>query len=195
MKTTTQLLAIFSFTLFIGGAFQANAQDDLDDVHNMSIGVPTVAILDLESAQGTTITLGPSVPNEAGQPLQFNGQSNNGIWLNYSSIKSTTSNPTRDISVEVNNGPLPSGINLQVQASNYTGNGDGDHGNAGGSINLSTTPQNLITGIGSCYTGDGVNNGHNLTYTLNLSGASGSYASLDADDSNTISVTYTISDN
>ena len=67
-------------------------------------------------------------------------------------------------------------------------------GTAASEVTLSGVAQNVITGIGSAYTGDGVSNGHNLTYTLDLdSGAS--YADLDFDDSTILSITYTLSDN
>ena len=190
MKT----LATLTFALiFITSAVQA--QDSYDDLHDMQLNVPSVAIVDLEAAAGTTIYLGPSAPVEAGQPLDFSAQVNTGLWLNYSSIKSTSQNPTRDIEVAITSGPLPTGVQLSVTASPYSGSGDGTMGVPTGPVNLSNAPQPLINGIGSCYTGDGVNNGHNLIYTLNLSGGPGAYATLDADASNTIQITYTISDN
>ncbi|MDZ7846718.1 MAG: hypothetical protein U5L96_08080 [Owenweeksia sp.] len=104
-------------------------------------------------------------------------------------------NPTRDIEVVLTSGPLPAGVSLQVKADPYAGNGDGTMGTPNAGVNLTNSPQPIVTGIGSCFTGDGVNNGHNLTYTLNLSSNSGAYATLDADNSNTIQVTYTITDN
>ena len=171
------------------------AQDSYDDVHDMQLDVPSVAIVDLEAAAGTTIYLGPSAPVEAGQPVNFTAQVNTGLWLNYSSIKSTSVNPTRDIEVAITSGPLPNGIQLSVLASPYSGSGDGTMGTPTGPVTLTNAPQPLINGIGSCYTGDGVNNGHNLTYTLSLGSGAGAYAALDADNSNTIQITYTISDN
>jgi hypothetical protein len=62
-------------------------------------------------------------------------------------------------------------------------------------VTLTNTAQNIITGIGSAYTGDGVNNGHNLSYSLDLDATSGSYALLDFDESTTLEITYTLSDN
>ncbi len=190
MKTLTTLA--LSFILF---ATALTAQDADNDYHDMQLNVPSVAIVDLESASGTTIYLGPSAPTEAGNPVDFNSQTNTNIWLNYSSVKSTSQFPTRDIEVAITSGPLPNGVALTVTASPYSGNGDGTMGTPTGPINLTSAPQILINGIGSCYTGDGVNNGHNLTYTLNLAGGAGAYAALDSDNSNTIQITYTISDN
>lgn len=190
MKTLATLT--FACILFTSAVM---AQDVDNDNHDMQLDVPSVAIVDLESATGTTIYLGPTAPTEAGNPLDFSSQTNSGIWLNYSSVKSTSQFPTRDIEVAITSGPLPNGISLTVLASPYSGSGDGTMGNPTGPVTLSNAPQAIINGIGSCYTGDGVNNGHNLIYTLNLAGGAGSYAALDSDNSNTIQITYTISDN
>lgn len=189
MKTLATLT--FALVIFI----TVNAQDGGDDNHDMMLDVPSVALVDLEAAAGTTIYMGPSAPIEAGNPVNFGSQTNSGIWLNYSAIKSSSQNPTRDIEVSITSGPMPNGVQLTVQAGAYSGNGDGTMGTPAGPVNLTNTPQPIISGIGSCYTGDGVNNGHNLTYSLNLAGNSGAYAALDADNTNTIQITYTISDN
>lgn len=190
MKT----LATLTFALMIITT-AVKAQDANDDYHDMQLDVPSVAIVDLEAAAGTTIYLGPSAPTEAGEPVNFSSQVNTGIWLNYSSIKSSSQFPTRDIEVAITSGPLPNGVQLTVLASPYSGSGDGTMGTPTGPVTLSNAPQVLINGIGSCYTGDGVNNGHNLIYTLSLGGGAGAYAALDSDNSNTIQITYTISDN
>lgn len=194
MTTVNQTFKLSLLLFFVSVFLCCGAQDALNDSHKIVIGVPSVAIVDLESNYGSTITLAAVAPQEAGHSLKFNHLSNSGIWLNYSSIKSTSKNPTRDISVAVSNGPLPAGVNLQVVASAYSGNGDGTMGIPAGAVNLSTTPQVLVTDIGSCYTGDGVYNGHNLTYTLSLGTRANSYSALDADESKSISITYTISD-
>ena len=190
MKT----LATLTFALFVFTS-AVIAQDSDNDPHDMQLDVPSVAIVDLEAAAGTTIYMGPDAPTEAGQPVDFSTQVNTGIWLNYSSVKSSSQFPTRDIEVAITSGPLPNGVDLTVVAGAYSGSGDGTMGNPTGPVTLTSAPQVLINGIGSCYTGDGVNNGHNLTYSLSLSGGAGSYAALDADNSNTIQITYTISDN
>lgn len=189
MKTLATLTLAFVFTTAVF------AQDVDNDNHDMMLNVPSVAIVDLEAAAGTTINLGPTAPTEAGNSVDFSSQTNTGIWLNYSSVKSTSQFPTRDIEVAITSGPLPNGVQLDVAASPYSGSGDGTMGTPTGPVTLTSAPQVLINGIGSCYTGDGVNNGHNLIYTLNLAAGTGSYAALDSDDSNTIQITYTITDN
>jgi len=88
-------------------------------------------------------------------------------------------------------GTVPAGLQLTVQAGSFSGSGVGTFGTSAGVITLTGTAQNLLTGIGSAYTGNGPSNGHNLTYTLSQVG---SYAALDFDNSNTLTVTYTLSD-
>ncbi len=185
----------FLLVAFLATSFAVNAQDDDDDVHDVVISIPEVALVDLEAASGTSINLGPTAPTEAGLPLDFSAQTNSDIWLNYSSIMSTANDPTRDISALISSGTLPSGMSIDVTAAGDAGNGDGTMGASAGAVTLSGVGQNVITGIGSSYTGDGVNNGHNLTYALALGLGAGAYALLDADDATTIQITYTISDN
>jgi len=83
---------------------------------------------------------------------------------------------------------------LYVSASSYTGNRNGKTGTPAGKIALSGDAQDIITEIGSCYTGDGANNGHLLHYSLELNDGSSAYSSLNFDQSTTLYVTYTLSD-
>ncbi len=174
--------------------FNANAQDSNQDAHNVVIGIPEVALLDLEAANGTSITLGPTAPIEAGNAVDFNA-TDNSIWINYSSIVGSVTEPSRNVSVQITSGTVPAGTELSVVAASDAGSGDGTMGLPTPAVVLSSTAQNIITGIGSAYTGNGVNKGHNLSYSLNLSSAAGSYAQLDFDNSDTVVITYTLSDN
>lgn len=168
--------------------------DSNTESHNVVISMPEVALLDLEATAGTTITLSPSAPTEAGKALSFQ-TTNNSIWLNYSSIIGSVTEPSRFVTVQMTSGAIPSGTYLEVTAAAYSGNGDGSVGVPTPAIALNATPQNIINTIGSAYTGDGVNNGHNLSYKLDLLPDAGSYALLDFDDSTTVEITYTLSDN
>ncbi|MDP3353594.1 MAG: hypothetical protein Q8S44_07630, partial [Flavobacteriaceae bacterium] len=136
------------------------------------------------------ITLNGTAPTEAGEKAVFNA-TNNALWINYTSIKSTA-NPTRKVSIQITGGTVPAGLQLSIAAAAYSGTGAGTTGTSAGTKILTGTSQDLITGIGSAYTGNGVSNGHNLTYTL---AQIGSYADLDFNSSNTLTVTYTLSDN
>ena len=160
--------------------------------HRVRINIPEVALLDLESNGTKDIVLSPVVNNEAGAPISFDNISDNSIWVNYSSIVGSASEQTRNVVVAISE-DVPPGVNLKVYASEYSGNGQGNFGSPTGELILSTAPTEIIRSIGSCYTGNGPNKGHQLTYSLELSGDE-DYALLDFDKSNTITVTYTLSD-
>ncbi|MBN1822326.1 MAG: hypothetical protein JW833_16515, partial [Prolixibacteraceae bacterium] len=57
---------------------------------------------------------------------------------------------------------------------------------------LSSSSQEVITGIGSSYTGNGSGNGHNLTYALELT-SNDDYDEL-VQGNTSITVTYTLTD-
>lgn len=193
MKTT--LLKSLTCILIMTTAAVAHGQYPAEDSHNMMIGVPSVAILDIETAGSSQTQLKAKSPSEAGHQLNFSDNNQMpDIWINYSAVKSSSKNPSRDISVSVTNGALPAGVNIKVEASSYSGNGDGDLGTPTGQLQLSPAAQPIISGIGSCYTGDGINNGHSIQYSLDLSSANGAYASLSAPNLKPVQVTYTISD-
>ncbi|PCI03734.1 MAG: hypothetical protein COB81_03320 [Flavobacteriaceae bacterium] len=172
------------------------AQDTAEDTHTISLGVPEVALLDLESETGTAISLNGTAPTEAGEKVIFDA-TNNDIWINYSSIIGSSSEPTRTIEVQITDGEIPAGLELTVLATKDAGHGDGTMGKVSKTaILLSTTSaQKIIDGVGSSYTGNGANKGHNLTYSLSQKTTNGSYADLDFNKSQTISITYTLSDN
>ncbi len=181
------VLALVAF--FVAPSF---AQDDNIDAHDLKVVIPEVALLDIEPSTAL-ITLTPAAPTEAGLPIDFTSSTNNSLWLNYSSIIGSTTEPTRKVTVAVT-GELPTGANLKVLAGSYTGSGAGTTGAPTAIVTLAAvaTGYDIITGIGSCYTGNGANNGHNLTYSLTEN--TGSYGSLDFDEDYTVTVTYTLSD-
>lgn len=172
-------------------ALTANAQDTNSDNHTIGISIPEVAIVDIEPNASKNITMGFTAPTEAGLPIVAPAN-NTTLWLNYSSIKSAA-DPTRKISVKLTS--LIAGVDIKVTAASYSGTGDGTVGTAASQLTLSATDQDIITGIGSAYTGNGASNGHNLTYEVAF-GTTGvaDYADL-THSSNTATVTYTISDN
>ena len=189
--TRTVALAVMMLGLSQG---QMLAQDDQDDVHNVNIAVPEVALLDIESNGSKDITLGPDVPTEAGEALDFSNETNSDLWINYSSIVGSKSDPRRDVTVQITSGKVPASMLLSVEASADAGAGDGTMGTPGTSLTLNAKAQDIITGVGSAYTGNGPSKGHLLTYKLSLDPKKGSYASLDFDQANTLGITYTLTD-
>ena len=188
MKKFFRPIALAALTAF--SLASASAQDTNVDDHTLTVDIPPVALLDIEG--GASVTLQATAPTEAGDPLSFS-DTDNSLWLNYSSIVGNAPNATRKVSVAVT-GTLPTGTNLKVQAAAATSDGAGTKGTSTGLVTLAAVATNydVITGIGSCYTGTGASKGHQLTYSLTEN--SGSYSSLNFDTDYTVTLTYTLSD-
>lgn len=161
----------------------AHAQQNIKS-HSLTLTINQVALLDLEPAV-SSISLIASTPSEAGAPVTE--VSNNSSWLNYTSCVATTS-PARLVSVQLT-GTLPPGVELRLRVSPFSGAGQGVLGTSAGTVTLSATATTIVSGIRGCYTGNGANNGHQLTYTLVIS----NYAALEAAGYNPFLVSYTIS--
>lgn len=191
MKKAPSLLLAFAATVLLNYS-NLNAQDSNTDGHNLTVVIPEVALLDIEI--NGPVTLSPAAPEEAGDPIDFTSVDDNSLWLNYSSIVGSSSEPSRSVSANLS-GNLPPGANLIVEASAASSDGAGVKGSSVGSVTLAlpATDYTVITNIGSCYTGDGPNKGHNLTYSLSENTAN--YGDLDFDADYTVTITYTLSDN
>ncbi|SFP25507.1 hypothetical protein SAMN04515674_102127 [Pseudarcicella hirudinis] len=154
---------------------------------SISFNLPSVGLLDLEP-NNSAITLAMQSPTEAGRALTV-PSSNNTKWLNVTS--SVAVGVTRKITAQISSGTLPAGLNLLLTVSAYSGSGSGTFGTAGSNLSLTTSAQNVVTGIGGAYTGNGANNGYNLTYSLQIS----NYGQLKHDASTSLTITYTLTDN
>ena len=116
---------------------------------------------------------------------------NQTLWLNYTNVKPSFFG-TRKISVTMAN-DLPTGMTLTLYANSFTGFGFGQSGTPSGTVTLVNGQVNtLITGIGSVFTGKGVNNGHKLTYVLDFDETQ--YSTITSDIDESVVITYTISD-
>lgn len=189
------LKKLFFASLIVMSANAAFAQDTNIDSHTVTINIDEVALLDLEVASGTTaIILAGTAPTEAGLPMTFEDANNSDIWINYSSILGNDT--SRSVTVSITDGAVPSGLKLTVLAATDAGAGAGTMGAANASaIILSGTAQDIITGVGSAYTGDGAAKGHKLTYQLAYAtDAATDYADLDFDNSDILTITYTLTD-
>ena len=196
------VLTIVAF-LFVTGVTMANTGDNDTNKasHRVGITVPTVALVDVEGAHGEAdkINLTPDVSKlEAGEAVNFASATDNSLWLNYTSIvnagegegKKENSN-TRTITAEISDGSLPGGVSLQLTVGSISsGNGTKGHSAASNKV-LTSSAQDVVTGIGTCYTESGENKGHRLTYTLDMD--NGNYQALTA-GSYEVTVQYTISE-
>lgn len=154
---------------------------------SIALTIPEITILDIEP-NTANFPLALATPTEAGDQASATA-TNNTKWLNYTCALSS-SGTAKKVYVQVTSGTVPAGLSLRVQASNVVGSGAGTRGVPVGLVTLDNTSRQLITGISRCYTGDGANNGHQLTYSLAIS----SYALLSNSNSTTLTITYTISD-
>ncbi|HKJ07197.1 MAG TPA: hypothetical protein VJ970_07010 [Flavobacteriaceae bacterium] len=189
MKTSKLFFAAFLILV----STNVFAQDTETDSHNLTITIPEVALLDIETTDVKDITLGAEAPTEAGEKVIFD-QTNNDLWINYSSI--VGDNQSRNVTVQITNGDVPNGLDLTVIAGTYQGNGKGTLGTAVTSaLTLDDkNAHNIIETIGSCYTEDGANKGHQLTYKIVGNTSTADYASLRHDSEETLTVTYTLTD-
>jgi len=161
----------------------AMAQDGAEAGEAVTYSLPAMEILDVE---GLAPTLTFVVPTEAGTAI---GEvTSNTSWINYTSIIETGS--TNKVSVILSGTAVPVGTTLKVVAAAHAGTGDGTYGTPAATVTLSQTAQDLITTIGSCYTGTGNANGHQLTYTWSVN--PDAYASVVAAGAADITATYTI---
>ena len=109
-------------------------------------------------------------------------------WINYSSI--VDGNSTNSISVNLSSDKVPVEIRIKLDISQDAGAGAGKTGKPTGQIILTGYPQEIITGIGSCFTGRGTLKGHQLTYSWEwLPPYDVDHSSIDNIE---ISVTYTV---
>lgn len=194
MKTKLPFLSrlFLLFVLLIIANFAYSQGDSNTDNHTITVTIPEVALLDIETNSTKNFTAAFTHSGEAGDPVTAPAD-NSTLWLNYSSILKSGGATSRDISVAMTGGPL-GGVTIKVSASAAASGGQGTLGGAGGPITLSATSTPLITGIGSAYTVSGPEKGHQLTYTFEA--ADDDYANLvSGSSSNVVTVTYTLADN
>lgn len=151
---------------------------------NATFNLSQVAMLDLEPSN-STVTLNLSSAIEAGEKTEV-VMTNNDKWINFSSAVDGNS---RGISVKID-GQVPAGIYLKLSTSSYMGIGKGVLGFPSGILTLNSSPQTIISGIKGAYTGNGINNGYKLTYSLEIY----DYALLDFNQTATLSIALTLYD-
>ncbi|WP_228460133.1 hypothetical protein [Chryseobacterium sediminis] len=150
----------------------------------VTMTLPTVTLMDIEPTGNFTLNFTP--PTEAGNALG-NPTPNTSKWVNYTSAIAP-GGLTRKITASVNK--VIAGVNIRLQAAAASGAGGGTLGTSAGQVTLTTTPVTIISGIGGAYTGNGANNGHNLTISLTTN----TYANLIAQANTAIVIVYTITE-
>ena len=158
--------------------------------HDLNVDIREVALLALRFDGDGTIDFGSSTPGSAGQAINLASENTSEIWVNYSSI--VERNKTRKVTATVL-GEIPEGIELKVKASEYQGSGKGILGKPLDYVSLSNGSVDVISNIGSCFTGRGIQNGHMLTYSVELKEDHNAYDLL-KEKKTSLQIIYTLTD-
>jgi hypothetical protein len=179
MKPLTLLL----FSLYI---ISSSAQRNVDEI-NVNLNLNEIAILNIEPSN-TMVVLNLETPNNPGEKAKITSV-NNKKWINFSSAI-TENSPPRNLSIKIEDGSVPSGIYLKLLISNYMGSGKGQLGASKNMITLNRSSQVIISDIGGAFTGNGINNGYEIIYFLEIY----DYKLLDVNNSETLSISLTLTD-
>lgn len=146
--------------------------------HQVNMTVREVGLIGLNNS--TPVNLVVSAPSAGEMNAVEAGDSSK--FLQYTLV--IASGMTRNITVNWAVGDqAPAGTSLWLVSTGIPGN----CGTAAAALALSDTPQNLITGIGSCHTGA---NGVRLQYNLRINKA----GNLLSGDSGTATISFTLTD-
>ncbi|MFC2097768.1 hypothetical protein ACFLSI_05480 [Bacteroidota bacterium] len=182
---TRSLIILGLLTSFWTG--QSIAQDSNIAETLINLVIPEVAQIDFHGSS-KLITFNSTNNNRQSVEQVITSATDDKTWINYSSIVKPGS--TNRISVQISDGELPPGAAIDLAISYEAMSGKGATGISCGQITLRSYPQDIITDIGSCYTGSGINKGHQLTYTWKTYG--GRELNSLREMNYTIKVTYTI---
>lgn len=176
----------YIFILLLMSALTGRVIAQVFDTNVYTINVYDISLIRINPLTNISMNLLASVSGETMSP-----QSNSSSYIQLTSI--APANQTRRIMATINSGFVPLGTILTLNVANCNAP-IGSCGNTSGIITLlrdvNTT---IINGIGSGYTGNSSTSGFNLTYTWQVDPAH--YADLQAINTVSITVTYTISSN
>ena len=181
MKITYLSLLLFFIASFHNGMVQAQTKNTVE--MPLILSIPTIALIDFAGSD-TRITF---VEGKGAEQI-ITPSTLDKTWINYSSI--VDGNSTNNISVNFTSLNIPADLRIKLDVGEDAGAGAGTLGKPIHQITLSPYPQEIITGIGSCYTGKGTQKGHQLTYSWEWLTPS----EIDRSDIDNfeISVTYTL---
>lgn len=154
--------------------------------HNIYFTIPEIALLDIEPNTNDVI-LNFSGPTEAGDGL--NTPVDQSKVLQYTS-NITKGGSSRSIAAQISGGSMIPGLQIELAVASYSGTGEGDFGASVGSVELTSTAQTIITGVGGCYTNTNSSSGHSLEYSASIS----DYSVFEIPTQPSVDITFTISD-
>ncbi len=180
-------IIVFLIFVLISGKLYSQLSNQQKTVR---LSIPEIAILDIEPSYNNSIYISLEQPVKPGVQATIQKTSNKTLWINYTSSLLNSKN-SRIIKAEISGGKIPDGIDLYLEVSDFSGSGKGKTGESSGKIKLTNYSKPIITGIGNCYTGDGIMNGHSLSFSLEINNYAKVHSISDAD----FTILYTITDN
>jgi len=176
------------FILFFSNCLVASGQKTASV--NLSLTMPSVALIDILPSASSAVSLKMTSPAEAGSTVGV-GTSNSANWLILTSAVTATG--SRSVKGDVI-GTIPPGIRLRLDVSPYTGTGLGFSAGTGyvtSNVYLTNTATSFIENIKGAYTGTGYGtNGFKLKYSIEIA----NYANVRS-GTTSVTVRYTMVDN
>jgi len=186
MKKSIRFFLIF--TALIISSVDSYCQGTNQATNTISLGMPEVLLIKTNLAGDINLTL---TPQEAGQAVEAS-KSDESARILISSVVS--GDQTRNLSASVTTGDIPGGTYLRLSALSPSGSFIGTQGTLAGEIELEkAVEKNIVTGIGTCYSGTGEFDGYVLKYTFGVLTASESYSLIRASIGTKVTVTITLS--
>lgn len=184
IKTMPVLCITFVLTLLCFNLVGQNSA-----TNTLSLGMPEVSLLRAASSATINLTLSPQV---AGRSVS-ESITNSNTKLLFSSVIGAAD---RTLKAQVTTGAIPAGTVLKLLALAPIGNQVGDVGDISAEITLTSgggsVAQNIITGIGSCYSGVDAGDGWGIQYTYALETTTENYANIRATEGAQVVVTLTL---
>ncbi len=187
MKNST-VISIFVIAFMLTPALGFSQWQEGQVSANFSL--PAIALVDIEPGGDNSLYFALTPSSESGDPVIVESTSEKKLWLNYSSSLAS-SQSSRKIIAEISQGTSPEGVSFYIEASGYNGIGRGQLGQTAGKVEITTQPAQIITNIGNCFTGDGINNGHLIKFSIGIS----DYSKIESSGELNFIVLYTITDN
>lgn len=148
---------IFVLIALLSSGNRLSAQSNVVEMP-IVLNIPTVSLIDFSGSERKII-----FKSGAGAEQIITPSTIGKTWINYSSIVDGKS--TNNIAVQIKSGSLPTEVEIMLEVGEDAGAGAGRTGKSAGRIKLTDFPQEIISGIGSCYTGRGSGKGHQLVFS------------------------------
>lgn len=184
MKKSIRFFLVITALLIT--SVQSYSQGTNQASNTISLGMPEVLLLK-SNTPSINLTLSPQ---EAGQAVE-QSKSDSTARILISSV--VAGSQTRNLSASVTSGAVPPGTFLKVIAMTPNNAFVGTMGSLGSEVELDATSKNVITGIGTCYSGTASDDGYVLKYTFGVLTAQGSYELIRASAGTEVTVTLTLS--